>query len=450
MRRILMASIVLFYSGCSEYKIDPNEESSEGDLATGLDTGTQGYPDAVATPSTLSGIIVCNAVTKVITLSNTGDSDLIVSAISIAGSSWTVAHDSVPAVVAPNEQISVDVTTTAGGDATLTFETNDPDTSNLVVPLSSVDDSTPTLSIISPDDHATLKPGTTTLVSCEVSDDADAPKEVTVSWSSDIEGVLSNDIADNQGVASFLWDATNFDAGQHTITATATDTCGNTATDTITFCQNEGYTVETLALSTWNFEGTANWDATNGWVELTATNVNEAGTAFQISETVDSTAVTIEFNFFVSGGSGADGISLTALDTTSMSGFVGNEGGGIGYGGLPGWSIEIDTYYNENQSDPTVEDHLSVHIDGDVTNPIAWSALPDVEDGQWHFASISVYGNWMTIDIDGVTYLDQEVPGLTQFPAYVGFTAATGDLTNYHLIDSLLVQNFVCEDKTKP
>jgi hypothetical protein len=36
------------------------------------------------------------------------------------------------------------------------------------------------------------------------------------------------------------------------------------------------------------------------------------------------------------------------------------------------------------------------------------------------------------------------VTGNLNFPAYVGFTAATGSLTNYHLIDSLTVTEEVC------
>ena len=49
------------------------------------------------------------------------------------------------------------------------------------------------------------------------------------------------------------------------------------------------------------------------------------------------------------------------------------------------------------------------------------------------------------MDIDGVRYIDQSVPALAAFPAYVGFTAATGGATNYHLIDALVVEEFVCE-----
>ena len=51
----------------------------------------------------------------------------------------------------------------------------------------------------------------------------------------------------------------------------------------------------------------------------------------------------------------------------------------------------------------------------------------------------------ITVAIDGTTYIDQDVPQLTSFPAYVGFTAATGGATNYHLIDALEVEEFICD-----
>ena len=69
-----------------------------------------------------------------------------------------------------------------------------------------------------------------------------------------------------------------------------------------------------------------------------------------------------------------------------------------------------------------------------------------MEDGAWHSAAVSVVGNHVTVSIDGTTYMDTIVDGLSPFSAYVGFTAATGSLTNYHLIDALSVEGFVCDD----
>ena len=161
------------------------------------------------------------------------------------------------------------------------------------------------------------------------------------------------------------------------------DSCDTEASDQVEICQNEGYVDDGLALSTWNFEGHATWDSTNEWVELTDTGTNRAGTAFQTSATVDSDNVVIEFSFFVSGGSGADGISLTALDSTRMTGFVGGSGGGIGYAGLPGWSIEVDTWYNSENNDPTRTIWCS--HDGNQGSYAAWAALPEMEDGNWRY-----------------------------------------------------------------
>ncbi|MBO84095.1 MAG: hypothetical protein CL927_01955, partial [Deltaproteobacteria bacterium] len=229
------------------------------------------------------------------------------------------------------------------------------------------------------------------------------------------------------------------------VTLTATDTCGNAVTADVVVCQNEGYLAENLDLSTWNFEGSAQWDGTNGWVELTGPTRGQSGTAFQTSTTVDSSNVQIEFDFFVSGGDGADGISITAIDSDRMTSFVGSSGGGIGYGGLPGWSIEVDTWHNAEHNDPTTADHLSLHLDGVVTAPLVWSDLPEMEDGNWHRMAVNVTGTRVTVDIDGSSYIDQDVPELTSFPAYVGFTGATGYYTNYHLIDALEVEEFVCD-----
>jgi hypothetical protein len=68
-----------------------------------------------------------------------------------------------------------------------------------------------------------------------------------------------------------------------------------------------------------------------------------------------------------------------------------------------------------------------------------------MEDGAWHEMSVSVTGTTVVVDVDGVNYINGTVSGITAFPAYVGFSASTGALTNSHLIDALEVTRSVCE-----
>ncbi len=84
-------------------------------------------------------------------------------------------------------------------------------------------------------------------------------------------------------------------------------------------------------------------------------------------------------------------------------------------------------------------------FDGDVDQPAAWAVLPEMEDTGWHTMKVEVAAPHVKVQIDGVTYIDANLSGNFSFPAYVGFTAGTGSLTNRHLIDSLQVTENICE-----
>ena len=84
-------------------------------------------------------------------------------------------------------------------------------------------------------------------------------------------------------------------------------------------------------------------------------------------------------------------------------------------------------------------------FDGDPSGAVAWAPLPEMEDGAWHTMNVTEADPHVTVEIDGVAYIDTDISGYFGFPAYVGFTAATGSLTNYHLIDALEVTQYVCE-----
>lgn len=408
-------------------------EPAPADTDTDTDVATEGTPQASVDSDGLQLGTVCGPTEGEVVVTNDGNAVLAIASVEVTGGDWVLVGDA-PATVDAGASVVLTVSG-SDGDGTLTLTTDDPAAPTLSVALSATANVAPVVSIA--DHEAVNPPGGELRFVAELSDEA--PDDVTLVWTSSEEGELGTE-------DTLLWSGLERTSGTHTLTLTATDACGETATVETTVCQNAGYTEETLDLETWTFSGQANWDAENGWVELTDTRRYISGTAFQTSQTVDATNVSIEFAFFVSGGSGADGMSLTAIDTTRMTSYVGDVGGGNGYGGLPGWSIEVDTWYNAEYTEPTEADHLTFVLDGAAkTTGEMWAALPEMEDGAWHTMKVDVQGKHVTVAVDDVVYLDDDVEGLTSFPAHVGFTAATGNVTNNHLVDGLKVERFVCE-----
>jgi hypothetical protein len=446
------ALILPFAFACTEYEVvDHKEPTTPGDTEEPQPEEDsdppppEGSPDLWWDPVSVDLGTLCGAGVSTVTLGNQGDIPLTIQSASLAGEGWALDPVELPATLEPGA--SLDLGLQAGaGEAVLTVESDDPDSPSIEIPLAASADAPPTVEITSPAEATVMPVGSLSELEAQVGDDATPVQELSVSWSSDVDGEIGTEPASAEGLAAQGWDAGLRSPGPHTVTVTVTDQCGNTATDSITLCQQAGYDEESLDLSTWHFEGSALYDTTNSWVELTEPVGTVSGTAFQTAASVSADNVEIEFSFYVSGGSGADGISLTALDVSRMTSFVGGTGGGIGYAGLPGWSIEVDTWYNSEHYDPTPEDHISLHFDGNINAPAAWAALPDMEDGRWHVMTVSVVAPHVKVAIDGVTYLDQDVSGYYSFPAYVGFTAATGGSTNYHLIDALLVTEYVCPE----
>lgn len=431
-----------FAVACSDYGIEKQRAVVDG-----------GEGDIVADPGQLVWDALCAADSASIHVDNAGDGNLTLTAISIDGSGWSLGSvAALPLVLKPGESTLIPVTG-FDGNAMLVLESDDADTPELSIPLHATANTAPVTMISSPTAAQVWVEGEDVLLDGFVQDEADPPESLSISWASSAVGVLSTAAASVDGTTTYAWPTADRPTGHQTITLTATDSCGATSTATVDVCQDGAFTYDALDVTTWHYEGSAAYDSTEAYLQLTPATQDQVGSAFEIASPVNGDSVDIDFAFYIGDGTGADGLSLTTLDTARMTTFLGGTGCGIGYGGdaactagpaLPGWSIEVDTYYN-GDADPTDADHVAFTFDGDVDAPKAWATLPEMEDSGWHEMQVSVVAPHVSVAIDGTTYIDQDIDGMWAFTGYVGFTAGTGGETNRHLIDSLQVTDYSCD-----
>lgn len=438
MRTLLWGSLLIV--ACSDYQLNQKQENVGG-----------GEPVIEVAPGSIRLEGLCAPKERQVKIRNSGESTLTITAVEVQGDGWVLQPMNLPILLEPGEA-TVALLEGSEGEAILVVASDDPDQSTVEVPLSATANQPPVVSITTPALGEVVAEGQDLQVLGSVWDVEDAEESLVLSWTSDTQGLLNSDPAAADGSTTFPWPGSGRSTGTQTLSLSATDSCGATTTVSHSFCQDGAYTYDALTLSSWHFEGSATWDNTNSSLILTEAVTNVVGSAFETSSPVDGALVDIAFDFFIGGGTGADGISLTALDTARMTGFLGGTGCGIGFGGdapctagpaLPGWSIEVDTYYN-GDADPTTEDHVAFMFDGDVDDPALWATLPEMEDTGWHRMEVAVSAPHVRVSIDGVVYLDGDVGGFS-FPAYVGFTAGTGGQTNRHLIDELAVTDYFCE-----
>jgi hypothetical protein len=189
-----------------------------------------------------------------------------------------------------------------------------------------------------------------------------------------------------------------------------------------------------------------NGDATiaGGALRLTPAAEQQVGTAFW-PQPMDATKdLTIEFDATIAGGTGADGLAMILADPASgaTATSVGTGGGALGFGGIPGvavglWTLPWSTIGISDGLDPDEWQTLNLLGTAPVIAP-----LQDTT----HRVRVVLSGGMLTATIDGVTVARAvDVPDAV----LLGFSAATGGLTNRHEITDLHVTGFEV-DTTPP
>ena len=350
--------MLLLLLACSDYNVVKNEDVIEGG-----DSDPQSLPGMAELSPGSANAVVCEPVDSRFEVANVGEGPLQVLNVELTGQGWTLGSLSLPSTLGPDETLGIPVQATGSGTATLTVTTDDPFNVELTADLTAIADGRPTIELLEPSVDEILEEHSDLELVAHVTDDLSAPADLLVTFTSSEAGPLGTVAPANDGTARLTWAAENRPAGAQTITADVVDSCGLQEFDSAEVCQQHGYDSDELDIASWHFEGDASWDSANSRVELTPAITSAMDSAFQTSTTADGSAINIRFDFYIGGGSGADGLAMTVLDTNRMTSYLGDDGGCLGYGGhsdcgsdypgLPGWSVEIDTYYNGHDPTPT-------------------------------------------------------------------------------------------------
>jgi hypothetical protein len=293
----------------------------------------------------------------------------------------------------------------------------------------------------------------------QVTSRAWSPGELTLTWTSDRDGPLTPPTLGPDG--RFAWPLANLSPGAHDLTLTASDPDGLTGADTLDLgvCQYPpllDFSADVTGTG-WARLFDAYWDP-GGWLEITGNETWRRGALFWTERKVNPGNFTLAFSIATGGGlgTGADGFAVSVIDApdpASLSALLSaaDDGGCLGYGSaspcgstpMSAFHVEFDTWYNVGTpvTDPTSDNHVAIHLDGDASNPRLWAAIPSLEDLQWRDVVVTGAGTRLTVTLDGATVIDGDIPGFAFEGGYLGVTGSTGAETNWHRFDNLQVRD---------
>lgn len=394
-----------------------------------------------AAPASLALTGVCGGEIEVVRLTNSGTGPATITAVSVEGMGWTLsAVPALPVVLAPlrdDPEAGVDVSLSAGaGVATLRVLSDAPD---LDVPLRGADNLHPTVTILSPYESQVVGEDDDLLLTGIVSDGDEEIGGLSLSWSSDISGVIATAVADADGRVETAWAPEDRSSGPQTLSLIALDHCSDVGEATLFYCQDGPFEIDVLNEEAWRFDGGANYD---GALLTLVDAPDQTASAFDLFSLFDADRLEVRFEFLI-GQDGdvasppPEGFSFTLLDPARLTSYVGGSGCGMGFGAgadcavgpvLPGWSLAFDTRAGTGdcaQGDAGLgEARVSVFVDGDLQSPIGCVATPLV--GAWRTAVVTVTAGRVGLAIDGLGVLDAPLPDGQDFEGFAGFTAATG------------------------
>ena len=187
----------------------------------------------------------------------------------------------------------------------------------------------------------------------------------------------------------------------------------------------------------WTYNGTA--IASGSAVQLNSESQQGAAGSVFYDNPVPSTGLSATFTAQLGPGTDGDGLTLALLDPTKATPTaLGANGGGLGFSGLPGVAVSLQTSWNA-QSNSTNFTGIVVGpgSGGDNVTYTATAEVPTPLRTGTHAVTVKVTGGDLVVNVDGTQLLDTPVTLPPQ--VLVGFTAGTGSLADTHTISGVQI-----------
>ncbi|MET9381675.1 choice-of-anchor D domain-containing protein [Streptomyces sp. NPDC002928] len=185
----------------------------------------------------------------------------------------------------------------------------------------------------------------------------------------------------------------------------------------------------------WTYNGTAALSGTS--LVLTQAVTSARGTGIQ-GTAVPSARLKAHFTATIGGGTGADGLALLLLDASRATPkSLGSGGGGLGYAGLPGVAVALDTHKNGTEPSSNFVGIANATSGGLPVYIATSTAVPALRTGT-HTVDVTVTSaGHLVVSVDGKQVIDKAMTLPTN--VLVGFAGATGSLTDKHTADGVRI-----------
>jgi hypothetical protein len=193
----------------------------------------------------------------------------------------------------------------------------------------------------------------------------------------------------------------------------------------------------------WTLMGDASYDTAAHRLQVTSLGNDVSGSAF-FTQALRTPSFDATFTFRINDGSGADGLAFVfakAANAAALTPFGGhgqvNLGYGLGYLGMNGFAVELDTFNNLTNGDPNDNHVAFIRATDGAHLLVGTPAQPALHSDKERQAHVRFTGTRLLVEIDGGKVIEADLPSGATFTAddyYFGFTGASGGANDRHTV----------------